>query len=94
LGELIESFSYPYAFPEPDRAFVGTLRSLLVAAGYQYGVTTILGRVRPGDDPLFLPRLPMNDGDDARLFHAKVAGAYDWIHAPQYAAKAIKARLR
>jgi peptidoglycan/xylan/chitin deacetylase (PgdA/CDA1 family) len=92
VGAPIEAFSYPYAFPEPDRAFVARLRSVLEEVGYRYGVTTVLGTVRNGDDPFFLPRLPVNDADDTQLFRAKLDGAYDWLHAPQYVSKAMKAR--
>lgn len=93
LGAPVEAFACPYAFPEPDRAFRARLRTALDEAGYHYGVTTILGTVRRGDDPYFLPRLPVNDRDDPRLLRAKLDGAYDWLRAPQYAAKAVKARL-
>jgi peptidoglycan/xylan/chitin deacetylase (PgdA/CDA1 family) len=94
LGAPVEAFSYPYAFPEPDRAFAAGLRSILQDAGYRYGVTTIIGTVRRADDPFFLPRLPVNDGDDAAFLRAKLDGAYDWLHGPQYTAKAVKARIR
>jgi hypothetical protein len=34
-----------------------------------------------------LKRLPVNSFDDAKLFRAKLNGAYNWLHAVQYAAK-------
>lgn len=87
LGHSVESFSYPFAFPETDRMFQGKLRELLVAQGYKTGVTTILGIVKSSSDQFFLPRLPVNSWDDLRLLRAKLNGAYDWLYYFQYAAK-------
>jgi peptidoglycan/xylan/chitin deacetylase (PgdA/CDA1 family) len=87
LGCPVRSFSYPYAFPETDRQFKQTLRATLEEAGYETGVSTILGTAGPSSDRFFLERLPVNSGDDARFFRAKVDGGYDWLHAPQFAAK-------
>jgi hypothetical protein len=33
--------------------------------------------------------LPINSWDDQRLFHAKLKGGYDWLHALQFAHKFI-----
>jgi peptidoglycan/xylan/chitin deacetylase (PgdA/CDA1 family) len=71
------SFSYPYAFPQEDRDFVARLKDALHETGYRDGVTTRIGRVGPQDDLLTLKRLPVNSGDDDRLFSAKLEGAYD-----------------
>lgn len=90
LGCAAESFAYPYAFPETDGEFKAMLGSLLDEAGYRYGVCTSLGRPRPGDDPLFLKRLPVNSCDDESLFRAKLAGAYDWLAGPQRLVKWAK----
>jgi peptidoglycan/xylan/chitin deacetylase (PgdA/CDA1 family) len=87
LGHSVESFCYPFAFPETDRMFQGMLRDLLVAQGYKTGVTTILGTIKVSSDQLFLPRLPVNSWDDLRLLRAKLEGAYDWLYYLQYAAK-------
>lgn len=87
LGAPIKSFSYPFAFPEADRRFVNRLADILEACGYENGVTTILGTARPGAPRWFLPRLPVNSCDDPGFFRAKLAGAYDWMHAPQYLCK-------
>ncbi len=89
LGTTV-SFSYPYAFPSADLNFTTTLASLLQAAGYQYGVTTRIGRTRATDEPLTLKRLPINSDDDNALFQAKLAGHYDWMAFPQRVAKAWK----
>jgi len=90
LGSEVASFSYPYAFPEHDAAFSKRLRSLLKRCGYRYGVSTIVGTITPADDAYFLPRLPVNLKDDAKLLEAKLAGGYDWVHSVQLAAKRIK----
>jgi hypothetical protein len=94
LGCAVESFAYPYAFPQADADFTKMLRDLLRQAGYQNGVCTIVGRASRTSEPLFLERLPVNSCDDAALFGAKLAGAYDWISGFQYVSKMVKARLR
>lgn len=89
LGCAVESFSYPYALPEADRAFRQTLRAVLLEAGYRNGVSTIIGTAGCRGDRFFMERLPVNSCDDLRLFRAKLAGAYDWLHTVQYAWKAL-----
>lgn len=93
LGAPVKSFAYPFAFPEADRGFVSRLADLLNECGYEHGVTTILGTARPGANRWFLPRLPVNSFDDLRFFHAKLEGAYDWLHGPQYLLKTLKGFL-
>jgi peptidoglycan/xylan/chitin deacetylase (PgdA/CDA1 family) len=90
LGCTVESFSYPYAFPEQDESFKAELQTQLRAAGYENGVCTILGIANQTDDPFFLKRLPVSSRDDHRFLHAKLEGAYDWLHGLQYAAKLAK----
>jgi peptidoglycan/xylan/chitin deacetylase (PgdA/CDA1 family) len=87
LGEPVETFAYPYAFPETDRTFVDILRSALQENEYRSGVTTIIGRTEASDDPLFMRRLPVNSDDDPLLFQAKIEGGYDWLRTVQYASK-------
>lgn len=94
LGCPIDSFAYPYAFPQTERDFAKMLRELLDAAGYKNGVCTNVGRANRRSDSLFLERLPVNSCDDNTLFKAKLAGAYDWFATSQHISKAIKARLR
>jgi hypothetical protein len=84
LGETIEIFSHPYAFPSPDENYVRRFRATLTRNGYRLGVTTRIGCSHPGDDPLLLKRLPVNSTDDERLFNAKLRGCYDWLGAPQH----------
>jgi peptidoglycan/xylan/chitin deacetylase (PgdA/CDA1 family) len=90
LGEPATTFAYPYAFPQGNRPFVQTFRDLLIQAGYLCCVTTELGRVKAGDDPYRMKRLPANSCDDPDLFRAKLEGGYDWLGAPQRAFKLLK----
>jgi peptidoglycan/xylan/chitin deacetylase (PgdA/CDA1 family) len=92
-GQAVTLFSYPYRFPEQDRAFTRTLGELLDQSGYQAGVTTTIGRSSAQDDPRFLPRLPMNDCDDSALLRAKLDGHYDWLHTAQRWRKQSRALL-
>ena len=94
LGRRVDSFSYPYAFPQTDGNFKKMLRESLQMAGYQAGVCTVVGRANRHSDPLFLTRLPVNSCDDIALFDAKLNGAYDWISKSQYASKMIRSRLK
>ena len=87
IGERIETFAYPFAFPETDAAFVETLREALQESKYQIGVTTIIGRSESSDGRFFMRRLPVNSDDDSRFFQAKLEGGYDWLRAIQYVAK-------
>jgi len=87
IGDPVDSFSYPFAFPETHRGFKTQLRDLLGAQGYRNGVSTIIGTCGPREDQFFLPRLPVNAWDDRRLFRAKLEGGYDWLHSFQYARK-------
>jgi len=90
LGEPVKSFAFPYAFPQGHGVFARDFRDLLIQAGYACCVTTELGRVRIGDDPYRLKRLPINSLDDEALLRAKLEGGYDWLGLPQYLIKKIK----
>jgi peptidoglycan/xylan/chitin deacetylase (PgdA/CDA1 family) len=92
LGCTVDSFAYPYAFPQNDTEFKIMLRDALRSAGYKNGVCTIVGRGTCCSDPFFLERLPVNSSDDAALFQAKLAGGYDWISTLQRLVKMAKAR--
>jgi len=87
IGLAIDSFAYPYAFPEHDRAFLSTLRASLRDSGYDCGVCTRIGTLKPKSDRLFMPRIPVNTHDDLRLFEAKISGAYDWLRLAQIVRK-------
>jgi len=87
-------FSYPYRFPQEDAAFVRRFGELMTESGYRIGVTTIVGRARGRDDARFLPRLPVNDADDAALLDAKLDGHYDWMRPLQHGRKQLRAWLQ
>lgn len=93
LGAPVESFAYPYAFPENNPAFTNRLGEILKQHSYQNGVSTVIGRAQSCDNRLFLPRLPVNTWDDSRLFQTKLEGGYDWLHLPQSVYKRVR-RLR
>ena len=90
LGCAVESFAYPYAFPETELEFTARLRDSLLNAGYKNGVCTLLGKADQDSDVFFMERLPVNSCDDGQLFAAKLSGAYDWLAKPQYLMKMAK----
>jgi len=90
LGDAVNSFCYPFAFPEHDQSFCRRLRLELTQAGYEYGVTTIVGVAESEDDKLFLRRLPISSRDDVPFLAAKLAGAYDWFHKVQLLTKVLR----
>ena len=91
IGASVESFAYPFAFPETDDNFKARLAELLEGAGYTDGVCTTIGRADRDRSSLFMKRLPINSSDDSRLFEAKLIGAYDWMERPQRWVKMAKA---
>ncbi len=93
LGFAIDSFAYPYAYPQQNREFVQRLRSVLIDAGYQNGVSTIIGSTHGIEDRFCLKRLPANSWDDPTFFAAKLDGDYDWLGNVQYISKSLKAKF-
>lgn len=93
ISGSVESFSYPFAFPEQDKEFVRNLLKVLKKCGYKYGVTTRIGTSSKRDAYFFLKRLPVNFLDDSLFLQAKLEGAYDWIYRFQLLYKSLK-RLR
>jgi peptidoglycan/xylan/chitin deacetylase (PgdA/CDA1 family) len=90
LGEPVKSFAFPYAFPQGNGAFCEQFGSLLAQVDYACCVTTEVGRVKIGDNPYRLKRLPVNSLDDEALLRAKMEGGYDWLGVPQYLVKQVK----
>jgi peptidoglycan/xylan/chitin deacetylase (PgdA/CDA1 family) len=84
LGAPVESFAYPFAFPEEDKNFTQFLVDILENQGFENGVSTIIGRASKRHNRFYLPRLPVNSWDDASLLRAKLEGGYDWLHWPQW----------
>jgi peptidoglycan/xylan/chitin deacetylase (PgdA/CDA1 family) len=91
VGRAVTTFSYPYRFPEQNARFTTMFAQLLDECGYCGGVTTTIGRAGPQDDLRFLPRLPVNDCDDAPLLRAKLCGHYDWLRSGQRLRKRSRA---
>jgi len=90
----INTFAYPYAFPETNKSFVSTLTQILQETGYICCVTTIIGNASASDSAFALKRIPMNDCDDLTLFAAKLNGAYDWLALPQRIRKHTRREVR
>lgn len=89
-GSAIDTFAYPYAFPQTDEGFKALVRGILEDSGYRYGVCTRIGRAGASSDPLFLERIPVNSADDSALLEAKMSGDYDWVGGMQTLAKKIR----
>lgn len=89
-GSAVNSFAYPYAFPQTETDFKKMLRESLGHAHYSNGVCTTVGRAGCDSDPFFMERLPINSCDDSALFTAKLLGAYDWLAKPQRWTQALK----
>lgn len=89
LGIAINSFSYPFPFPEEDRDFTRFLGDTLENHGFENGVCNIIGRATRDSNPYFLPRLGVNSWDTADLLKAKLLGGYDWMHIPQWFNKLV-----
>jgi len=92
-GRPVRSFAHPYAFPQERSDYGRRLEGLLEKAGFDSGVTTRVGRVKRGDPPFALSRLPANNGDDSKLFLAKVEGHYDWVGCLQAWVRKLRAEL-
>lgn len=93
IKKKVTIFSYPYAFPEVNRKYVSLLRTTLLNAGYEIGVTTKIGTASKKDDTLFLKRLPINSYDDLLFFKSKLAGGYNWLYGFQYLVKQTKRQI-
>jgi peptidoglycan/xylan/chitin deacetylase (PgdA/CDA1 family) len=89
LSIAINSFSYPFPFPEEDRDFTRFLGDTLENHGFENGVCNIIGRATRDSNPYFLPRLGVNSWDTPDLLRAKLLGGYDWMHIPQWFNKLV-----
>lgn len=94
LGKTIDTFSYPFKFPEENRTFIKHLITLLQQHEYHHGISTRIGTTSKKDEIYFRKRIPINSGDDILLFQAKLEGGYNWLHKPQYLYKIMKRKLR
>ncbi len=92
LGTRIDSFAYPYAYPQADRHFTARFPQVLSDAGYRSGVTTAVGRNQTDSDAEVLRRIPVNSSDDRALLAAKILGSYDWVSIPQRLSKKLQRR--
>ncbi|MEN6373606.1 MAG: polysaccharide deacetylase family protein [Smithella sp.] len=93
LGKAIDTFSYPFKFPDEKKVFINDLRKILQKCEYHHGVSTRIGTTSKSDDIYFMKRIPVNTDDDIPLFKAKLEGGYNWLNKPQYIYKIIKRKL-
>jgi peptidoglycan/xylan/chitin deacetylase (PgdA/CDA1 family) len=89
VGEAVDSFSYPFPYPEEDRDFGRFIGDTLENQGFKYGVSSIIGRAHRDSNRFSLPRIPINSWDTPELLQAKLVGGYDWMHIPQLVKKFI-----
>lgn len=85
----LDSFCYPYKFPDHDPTFVPILRNGLKSAGYECCATTRIGTMREDKDGFFLKRIPVNSLDDPGFLKLKLEGGYDWLGKVQSGWKSI-----
>ncbi|MBM4305293.1 MAG: hypothetical protein FJ115_00235 [Deltaproteobacteria bacterium] len=91
-GEGVETFCYPYWFPEQDKIFVVRIKELLRNCGYLCGTGTRIGTIHQPGEKMVLKRIPLNSADDLCLFSEKLSGNYDWLQIIQRAYKMFKTR--
>lgn len=76
LGIEVRSFSYPYGEHRAEHV------EMARQAGYATATTIVSTRVRPGDDPLCLPRISVHLQDSLPRVVAQVTTTYeDWRQA-------------
>jgi peptidoglycan/xylan/chitin deacetylase (PgdA/CDA1 family) len=84
---LVDSFCYPYKYPEADHGFLSMFTPLLRIGGYQCCLSTKIGTANTVTDLFSMRRVPISVGDDWWLFGRKLKGAYDWTRFFQSASK-------
>ena len=90
IGSPIDSFSYPYKFPEKNTKLLSAMELLLKNAKYKNGVSTRIGTLTESSDFYFMKRIPINTFDDLKLFRTKLRGGYNWLYYIQCMSKYIK----
>ncbi len=70
VGRPVRAVAYPYGWPG---AVDGRTFRLAADVGYRAGFTAFEGVVRPGADPLAMPRLNVGTGDVPPLLRARAA---------------------
>lgn len=90
IDARVGGFSFPFAFPEAATGFGSSIAHALSRLGYDYAVTTVIGRADPAAHRFRLNRLPVSDDDDRELLLAKLDGGYDWLRIPQSLSKRVR----
>jgi peptidoglycan/xylan/chitin deacetylase (PgdA/CDA1 family) len=86
LGQPVTSFAYPFGYVD------ARVRDAVAAAGYTTAVTTRRRWVRPGSDPLLLPR-NMIENFDAATFGAALSGGLNVLRLADAGRSAGRAGL-
>lgn len=74
LGHEVRCFAYPFG----TRAdFNGVTERALADAGYHIAFNSMHGAIRPGVDPISLPRVKVEGGEPLPLFALQTRGAMD-----------------
>ena len=68
LKKSVEVLGNGDAFAYPFGDYTDLCRQAVADAGFYVGVTTVNGKVYPGDDPYLLSRVRINLGNDLELF--------------------------
>ena len=79
VGRTVTAFAYPFG----TRAdYSPATRAILERAGYRLAFTSQHGPIRPGADPLTLPRIKVEGGEPLWMFRLLVRGGLDtwrWV---------------
>jgi peptidoglycan/xylan/chitin deacetylase (PgdA/CDA1 family) len=76
LGHEVPSLAYPFGIP--GRHVTEQTASLAKASGYRIGASILYREVRPGDDPLGIPRFAVKN-NGRLVLRGKVVGNLDVI---------------
>jgi peptidoglycan/xylan/chitin deacetylase (PgdA/CDA1 family) len=76
LGKRVNSFAYP--FGKPKHHVTARTMQEVASCGYTVGGTAVFRRVRSTDDPMAIPRFPVNM-DSIQTLEAKVMGRFDLL---------------
>lgn len=74
VGRPVRALAYPFG---TKGALAPWLGAVVAEAGYRLAFTSLHGPVRPGLDPMYLPRVKVESGDSDRLFGRLIDGALD-----------------
>lgn len=89
----VSTFSVFSRISRDDAAMCRRMSGLLSDCGYVAGVTATVGRATRSCDPCFLPRIPVDEGDDPAFLDAKLDGHYDWLENARFVRDRLESLL-